>query len=658
MNILEELNELNNDEFGQVLDTLAALVNEKTSVQEVMSEANVTIEEVTAVASGESELESEVDTQNVSASKGKKIALIELIIAMNALYRPGPLSYIPDYIKNRKTAMTHPEKVQYDCPMVKPILENTFGIIVYQEQVMDICRTLAGYTWGRADLVRRAMSKKHQDEIDAEREIFVNGGSYVDPAGNTVEVPGCVKMGIGKDAEDSARIANTIYDKMVDFAKYAFNKSHATAYAITSFYTAWFKLYYPAEYLTAVMNWAPDTERLAVCIADARDFGNDVLPPNINESDYQFKVLRSKSENANGQILFGLSNIKDVGSSAETIIEARNEKPFENFADFLLRSKCNSRATQALVSAGAFDCMGYERAQLADNNANVILAQTYLKKIKDKTKEISNVTRIIDFVEEYDDLDALKERIDAEEITFTMPKKMPTKVSLQKKVNTAKEALEKAMDDLMEIDFKAEGCYDSTVEKLKAEKAVLGVYLTGHPTDGCEISTTSIGDASTKDTSLAGVVESLEVKKGKDGRPYCFFTLSDTTGNINITMWADAYEKSKSFIYEGSLVQIDGNVSIDDFRSSAEDGIEVLRMTGRAASPLKVKAPAITVVFDNVAAWNNAVEVVKNEPEFDAYFDIAEGSPLYWISRLTGLKRATNYKVSPDFVRNAGWKVY
>ena len=642
MDILKDLHSLDNNAFGEMLDKLDGIKEGTINLKDVIPDAQTAVQDVIAP----------------NKTMTSHIALIELIIAMNALYRPGPLDYIPTYIKNRRIALIDPAKIEYDCPAVKPILETTFGVIVYQEQVMDICRTLAGYTWGRADLVRRAMSKKHQEEIDAERKIFVYGGEYTDNNGNTIIVPGCIKNKIGTTDADSERIANIIYDKMVAFAKYAFNKSHATAYALTSFYTAWLKYYYPAEYLTAVMNWAPDTDRLAVCIADARDFGNEVLPPSINESDFAFKVLRSKTKTQKGQILFGLSNIKGVNTAAEDIMLARKEKPFENFQDFLLRSGANSKAVQNLVVAGAFDSMGYERAQLDQSNNNVKQAIAIIKKIKEKEKLILNIETLLTFVDQYNDIEDLKERIEEEGFIYKLPKTYPTSASLQKKINTAQSSLDALKEELFSIDFKTE-CYGSKIEELKAEKEVLGVYLTGHPIDGCDITTVCINECTTEDKSLSGVIENFELRKSKKGSNFATFDLSDKTGNIKVTIFSNAYERYKDLLFEGSLVKITGNIQVDDFKkdSDNEDTEENLKMIGNDVTALKIKTPDITVVFNDVEEWNNEVTNIKSETAFNDMFDIENGSSLAWISKLTGQYHKTNIRINPEFPKFVGWQV-
>ena len=277
----------------------------------------------------------------------------EDIIAGVALYRPGPMDFIPDYIKGKH----HPEGITYLVPELEEILAPTYGQIVYQEQVMQIVQKLAGFSMGRADVVRRAMGKKKMEIMLAEREHFIEGSKELG-------IPGCIQNGICRET------AETIYDEMIDFAKYAFNKSHAAAYAAIAMQTAYLKAHYPMEFyaglLTSVMD---DTDKLAPYITECRRNQIKVLPPDINTSTEDFTV----SENG---IRYGLSSIKKVGREVvrKIIIEAR-KKPFQNLYDFLERNPgCNVRACLNLIYAGAFDSIESNRHTLAENAGPIILS--------------------------------------------------------------------------------------------------------------------------------------------------------------------------------------------------------------------------------------------------------------------------------------------
>ena len=268
---------------------------------------------------------------------------IEDIIAGISLYRPGPMDFIPKYIDGKN----NPSHIKYTHPLLEPILRNTYGCIVYQEQVMQIVQELAGYSLGRSDMVRRAMSKKKADVMAKERENFING------LGDSV--PGCVKNGI------PANIANIIFDEMTDFAKYAFNKSHAACYAVVAYQTAWLKTHYPAEFMAALMTSVQDRpDKIALYIANCKTMNIGILPPDINESLSNFSV-------SDGNIRFGLSAIKGVGSNNITSImkNRSNEGNFKSLHQFLDRmgSNINSKTIESLIYAGAFDSLGGKRSQ-------------------------------------------------------------------------------------------------------------------------------------------------------------------------------------------------------------------------------------------------------------------------------------------------------
>jgi DNA polymerase-3 subunit alpha len=275
---------------------------------------------------------------------------LEDIIAGISLYRPGPMDQIPRYIKNKNT----PSGVKYDHPLLEDILNVTYGCMVYQEQVMQIVRDLGGYSMGRSDLVRRAMSKKKVSVMEQERKNFIHG---IDDENGNIIVMGCVRNDVDE------QIANKIFDEMMDFASYAFNKSHAAAYAVVGYQTAWLKCYYPVEFMAALLNsFLGSSDKISQYVHECKILNIEVLPPDINESQMKFTVV-------NGKIRFGLAAIKNVGENAvKSVIEERktggNYRSFRDFCDRNDGRDVNKRCIESLIRSGAFDSMGVFRSRL------------------------------------------------------------------------------------------------------------------------------------------------------------------------------------------------------------------------------------------------------------------------------------------------------
>ena len=346
----------------------------------------------------------------------------ERLIAAISLYRPGPMAYIPDYI----AGMNAPNSIHYDCPEVEPILKKTYGVLVYQEQVQEICRELAGYSYGRADLIRRAMGKKKHEIMDAEKQTFIYGNKDTKKE-NEAYVPGCLSNGITEEA------ALTIWNKMAEFASYAFNKSHAAAYAYVSYQTAWLKKYYPIEFMSALMTSViGNKDKLPMyCNASQKKMGISVLSPDVNESNCGFTTVGNS-------IRFGLESIKNVGENIAKKIIAEREKGgnYRSVYDFSLRLSSqglNKRAMESLIMSGAFDFTGYNRRELMMAYPSIMDAAS----IENAAKSVGQIS-LFDIVSE----------------------------------NTGK------IDDGPEIkhveDFK-------DIEKLKNERDVCSLFISGHP---------------------------------------------------------------------------------------------------------------------------------------------------------------------------------
>ncbi len=449
-----------------------------------------------------------------SFMKELKPRSLEDIIAGISLYRPGPMDFIPQYIRGKN----HPETITYDCPQLEPILAPTYGCIVYQEQVMQIVRDLAGFTLGRSDLLRRAMSKKKGDVMEKERQAFVYG--------DAVEgVPGCIANGIDE------KIANKIYDEMIDFAKYAFNKSHAAAYAVVSYQTAWLKYYYPVEFMAALMTSTIDNPaKVSEYIYASRQMGIKILPPDINRGVGDFSV-------DNGNIRYGLAAIKSIGRSViDSIIEERNIRgEFKTLKEFIERmsgKEVNKRTIENFIKSGAFDGLGGTRKQFM-----VTYIQIMDQVNQERKHSMTGQMSLFDLVDEE----------------------------------------QKAEFDVRLPDV---GEYEKET-RLSFEKEVIGVYLTGHPLEDYEekwkknISRTTLdfrfdeetGATKVRDGAreiIGGLIAGKTIKYTKNNKVMAFLTLEDLVGTVEVVVFPKDYEKYKACLEEENKIFIRGRVSEED----------------------------------------------------------------------------------------------
>ena len=463
--------------------------------------------------SGVFQLES---TGMTAVSVGLKPKSIEDITAIIALYRPGPMDSIPRFLD----CSQHPEKIRYKHELLRPILEVTYGCIVYQEQVIEIFRRLAGFSLGQADMIRRAMSKKKHKVIDAERVAFVHG----DPSRN---IPGALANGVSED------IANSIYDEILDFASYAFNKAHAVSYAIVVYRTAYMKRHYPREYMAALLTSVLDNStKVAEYIAACREMGIQLLPPDVNESDANFTV-------AGENIRFGLVAIKGIGWGAieELVQEREHGGAFKSFEDFCRRmsgKELNRRAVDSLIRAGAFDSMGYKRKALLQIAGQVIdsIARA----------ERDNISGQFDLFGGGDESDAEPEAIPIPEVTEFSP-----------------------------------------MEKMAMEKEITGLYLSGHPMDGYRTAVRRIGavalgailsDFSADDgggkfydgqsVTVAGVISSYRTRTTKNNTLMSYIQLEDDTGSIELMAFQRALDSGGAYIKDNAGIIVRGKISVRD----------------------------------------------------------------------------------------------
>ena len=437
---------------------------------------------------------------------------LEDIIAGIALYRPGPMDFIPKYIAGKNSG----GNVTYDCPQLKPILEPTYGCIVYQEQVMQIVRDLAGYSLGGADILRRAMSKKKDSVMRAERKRFV----YGDEAAG---VPGCIKNGIDE------KTANKIYDEMIDFAKYAFNKSHAAAYAVVSYQTAYLKYYYPAEFMAALMTSVMDrTQKLGEYIQECKSLGIKILPPDINESGSGFAV-------SGGNVRYGLSAIKGVGRNIIDSIVGERERggPFRDLYDFVSRLRgrdMNKRLLEGLIKSGAMDCFGLTRKQLMFIYTDVLEDVT-----RNRSTALAGQLSFLDIIDD-----------------------------------EQKKAFKTEVPDVGEFDREV---------LLNFEKEVTGIFMSGHPLDEYEELLASAANASSPEfaiddegnvavkdqaqVTVGGLIAAVTKKTARNGQPMAFITLEDLIGSLEVIVFPRDYEIYRQQIFEGNKVLIKGRASVD-----------------------------------------------------------------------------------------------
>ena len=439
---------------------------------------------------------------------------IEDIIAGISLYRPGPMDFIPKYIKGKENQ----DNITYDCPELEEILAPTYGCIVYQEQVMQIVMKLAGYTMGRSDLVRRAMSKKKEDVMKKERQNFVYGNEEEG-------VEGCIKRGIKEE------VANRIFDEMMDFAKYAFNKSHAAAYAVVAYQTAWLKCHYPVEFMAALLTSVlGNAGKISEYVYHCRQIGIDILPPDVNEGESEFSAK-------DGKIRYGLSAIKSLGKPVvDSIIEERNRngayRDLYDLVERLSSREINKRTLESLIKAGALDSFLLNRKQMM-----LVYAKVIDSVAQEKKKKITGQMSLFD----------LMGAEEQQNYRVTIP-------------NCSE--------------------YDKDV-KLAFEKEVLGIYASGHPLEDyakvIERNTTAnaldfmiqqeSGTCRVKDKEsyvIAGIIENITVKTTRKGQQMAFLRVEDLFGSIEVMVFPRDFGIYKSYLTEDRKVYIKGRVSMTE----------------------------------------------------------------------------------------------
>ena len=523
MTTLEELGLLKMDFLGlrtlTVIQNAVHLIEQYTGVHLDMQQIDYNDKKVLdSLGTGRSDGVFQLESAGMkNFMKELKPQSLEDVIAGISLYRPGPMDFIPQYIRGKN----HPDTIQYDCPQLEPILKPTYGCIVYQEQVMQIVRNLAGYTLGRSDLVRRAMSKKKAAVMEKERQNFVYG--------NEAEgVPGCIANGI------SEQVANKIYDEMIDFAKYAFNKSHAAAYAVVSYQTAFLKYYYPVEFMAALMTSVIEMpNKVAEYIQVCRQMGISILPPDVNCGIYGFSV-------DHGAIRYGLSAIKSVGRPVINALVEEREKngTYRSLKDFIerLTGIVNKRAIENFIKAGALDCLEGNRRQKMNVYGQIVdsIAQ-------EKKNSFAGQMSLFDLVSDEDKKD-------------------------------------------FEIRMPNVGEYDKEMV-LAFEKEVLGIYLSGHPLEGYRGIMDKMISAKTTDFQpdeesgipkvydgqkviIGGMITERTIKYTRNNKVMAFLTVEDLVGTVEVVVFPRDYEKWQTMITDDARVFIQGRVNAEDDRPS------------------------------------------------------------------------------------------
>ncbi len=458
----------------------------------------------------------------------------EDIIAGISLFRPGPMEQIPRYI----AARSNRKNIKYAHEKLKPILEKTYGCMVYQEQVMQIVRDLAGYSWGRSDLVRRAMAKKKHDVMAKEREYFING---IVEDGKVI-VPGAVRNGVDKDT------ANRIFDEMMDFASYAFNKSHAAAYAVLAYRTAYLKKYYPVEFMTAQMNSfiGKDMKKISEYVGYCRQRGIDVLPPDVNSSTSKFSV-------ENGGIRFGFAAIKNVGESVTENIAAEREKngSFKDFYDFIRRDEqVNKRSLEGLIKAGCFDSMKLHRSQLL-----AVYEQAMSAVGSENKRRASGQLSLFDMA-------------GGNEVASEADIPIP---------------------NIQELD-------QSTL--LSMEREVMGVYISGHPLldyaaelkalDQCSELSAADDTGAYKDNQrvrAGGIITSVRTKPVKSGNGLmAYAVVEDLSGSIEFAVFPSVFNRFGNRLIVDNKVVVSGRLSMREDQNNTVIADEIMPLEKNAAA--------------------------------------------------------------------------
>lgn len=528
---------------------------------------------------------------------------IDDIILLVAAYRPGPMQYLDDII-----AVKHKiKKPEYIIPQMEDVLGATYGYPIYQEQIMQIFNKFAGFSLGESDIIRRYMSKKKTEKFAAYKDKFIEG---------------LVAHGAAKDK------AEEFWVQLLDFSKYAFNKSHACAYAYVAFYTAWLKLNYPTEYMTAVLNYSV-TEKLPMLISDCRDFGVKVLPPDINESDIGFKDY-------NGDILFGLGCIKGVKNAVTKTIDARKQCKFRSFKDFIQRADANKTVIEGLILSGAMD--GWCKNRAAMMKAYPEMSELYKKEVKEKSKLDELEKKLKDSLSLADE-DALTSELLQDGVKDKKIKKADV-TRFGKLKNNISEYENEFSRMIIPIDTP-----QNRDMLLVKEKELIGMYVSGHPLDEYrdlkKERTCTVCEAEPGQITLSGLIQSVRyTHRKKDGAEMAFFVLEDETGSIDVNCFARAYSECRANVYPGNVVSVKGRCIEEE--SIFEDAEPILKLNVETMKTLQKSRHRVLISVKNIIDWTENVYnqiLLYSGNEYDVFVH----------DRATGeIRRAVNMTVSAN----------
>lgn len=527
-----------------------------------------------------------IDSSNVLTEEAKQKQREELgdqcferLIAGISLYRPGPMDEIPNYING----MLDEKNIHYDCKQLEPILKNTYGVIVYQEQVMLIVRALAGFTPGQSDTIRKAMGKKKQEILDEYKPYFINGsGNDIDPhTGKPYGIVGCKANGINE------AVANTIWSKMESFAKYAFNKSHAAAYAVVAIQTAWLAYYYPTIFLKANLNvYKGSHDKLKFYLNYGSKMGFQILPPSINQSDVNFTL----SEDANS-IIFGLSGIKSVGKISKNIILERKERglftTYQNFLERMIKYQgINKKAVEALIKVGALDCFGGSRKSKMD------YLDTFIALVKsDKSIAMPGQETIYELAEE---------TLEAEN------------VKLLKNIEIPNEDVEYEKGQFLDFEYEFASFY-ITEHPLDEYKAVITL-------NKCEDIATildkgeSLNANEEFESQISGIITSAQKRYGRNNKPFMTFTIDDASGSMGGVAWNNVLEMDESAFEEGTKVILSGRISKNDFGTQIAVS-DVTKLESLSNSHITLELYAFEDLNLAGAQWHKIYDLCNSMPE-------------------------------------------